>query len=161
MPRWSTTPSSAVIGARSPCCWIIGRCSSGPRTIIQQKGDLAPITADEGVIDDLGVEVGLELHPELLQLVAPDAGMVRPGRQQMSAVGTLAQFGRGARHGKVLEELDAAADGGVALREIAAGALPEPFGEGGAGGQGVDSGLGLQHVHGCLLYFCSLRLRCA
>ena len=53
--------------------------------------------------------------------------------------------------------LDAAADGGVALGEVAAGALPEPFRQRGAGGQGVDPGLGLQHVHlGASLFFCSV-----
>ena len=82
--------------------------------------------------------------------------MVRPGRQQMFAVGTLADFGRGARHAEVLEELDAPADGGVALGQVAPGALPEPFRQRGAGGEGVDPGLGLQHVHivSCCLANC-------
>ena len=75
----------------------------------------------------------------------------------MFAVGTLSQLTRRTRHTKVLEELDAAADGGVALGEIAPGALAEPFGEGGAGGQGVDPRFGLEHVH-CFSIACCLQL---
>ena len=118
------------------------------RPVTVEEDHLSVILTEDLETDDFTVETSLELHPEVVEVVTPDPGLVDPRGQNILAVSGDFQTVTDCRHLEILNELNPLPDLEVGLHQLPPLPLSQPVRQRLARREVVDLHIvGCRHLH--------------